>query len=171
MGHLYKPFGTIWVDRVSRGGSGKVKICPRMAWIWLWSRPEAPKLVNDPWNGPKGVTPTARDWFEPISWPFKAFQPLYIKQNINYLIMWKLSISEIELINGQFWGAMGWDGFFPREPLASMDFRWFCYPLTITINYFFTNWPLVNNGVWKYKPKKVHDSIYLWWNMKCNIWQ
>ena len=34
-------------------GSGKVKICPRMAWIWLWSRPEAPKLVNEPWNGPK----------------------------------------------------------------------------------------------------------------------
>ena len=40
-------------DRVGRVGSGKVKICPRMPWIWLWSRPEAPKLVNEPWNGPK----------------------------------------------------------------------------------------------------------------------
>ena len=40
-------------DPVGRVGSGKVKICPRMAWIWLWIRPEASKLVNEPWNGPK----------------------------------------------------------------------------------------------------------------------
>ena len=26
-----------------------------------------------------------------------------------------------------------------QEPLASMVFRWFCSPLTITINYFFNN--------------------------------
>ena len=34
-----------------------------------------------------------------------------------------------------FWEL--WDGtvFFLQEQLASMDFRWFCYPLTITIKY------------------------------------
>ena len=34
----------------------------------------------------------------------------------------------LEVSNGHFLGAMGWDGFFPQEPLTSMDFRWFCYP-------------------------------------------
>ena len=61
-------------------GVRKVKICPRMTWIWLWSRPEAPKWVNDPWNGSQMVSPTALDWFESISWPFEALQPLYIKE-------------------------------------------------------------------------------------------
>ena len=63
-----------------QGGSGKVKICPGMAWIWLWSRPEAPKWVNDPWNGSQMVPPTAPDWFKSISWPFGTLQPLYIKK-------------------------------------------------------------------------------------------
>ena len=47
--------------------------------------------------------------------------------------------SALEVNNGHFLGAMGYDGFFLREPLASMVFRWFCSPLTITItiNYFF----------------------------------
>ena len=47
--------------------------------------------------------------------------------------------SRIEVNNGHFLGAMGYNGFFLREPLASMVFRWFCSPLTITItiNYFF----------------------------------
>ena len=80
MGLVYKPFGTIQIWPSWQGGSGKVKICPKMAWIWLWSRPEAPKLVYDHCNGPKMVPPTAPDWFESISWPFKAFQPLYIKE-------------------------------------------------------------------------------------------
>ena len=52
------------------------------------------------------------------------------------------SIFDIEVKNGHFLGTMGYDGFFPQEPLASMVFRWFCSPLTITINYFFNNWPL-----------------------------
>ena len=113
MGHLYKPFGTIKIWPSWQGGSGKVKICPRMAWIWLWSRPEAPKLVYDPWNGPKMFPPTTRDWFKSISWPFKALQPLYIKKNINYHILPKISISEILtftasndqtiLFGGDFW--------------------------------------------------------------------
>ena len=46
--------------------------------------------------------------------------------------------NNLEVSNGHFLGAMGWDVFFPRELLASMDFRWFRHPLTITINYFFT---------------------------------
>ena len=95
------PVQAIW-DHLSwpswQGGSGKVKICPRMAWIWLWSRPEAPKLVYDPWNGPKMFPPTTRDWFKSISWPFKALQPLYIKKNINYLILSKILISEISTL-------------------------------------------------------------------------
>ena len=92
VGHLYKPFGTMKIWPSWQGGSGKVKICPRMAWIWLWSRSEAPKLVYDPWNGPKMVPPTAPDWFESIFWPFEALQPLYIKKNTNYLNMWKLAV-------------------------------------------------------------------------------
>ena len=80
VGHSYKPFGTMKIWPSWQGGSGKVKICPRMAWIWLWSRSEAPKLVSDPWNGPKMVPPTAPDWFESISLSFKALQPLYIKK-------------------------------------------------------------------------------------------
>ena len=40
---------------------------------------------------------------------------------------------------GEQWSFFGSDGFFPREPLASMVFQWFCSPLTITINYFFNN--------------------------------
>ena len=61
-----------------------------------------------------------------------------------FMVQW-LSSSIFPCSRGEqlsFLGAMGWDVFFPREPLASMDFRWFCYPLTITINSFFTNWPL-----------------------------
>ena len=50
------------------------------------------------------------------------------------------------LFKGEQWSFSGSDGmglFFLRERLSSMDFRWFCFPLTITINYFFfTNWPL-----------------------------
>ena len=99
MGHLYKPFGTMKIWPSWQGGSGKVKICPRMAWIWLWSRSEAPKLVYDRWNGPKMVPPTAPDWFESISWSFKALQPLYIKKNINHLILSKILISEISTLN------------------------------------------------------------------------
>ena len=50
-----------------------------------------------------------------------------------------LLVSKIEVNNGHFLVAMGYNGFFLREPLASMVFRWFCSPLTITINYFFNN--------------------------------
>ena len=77
------PVQAIWDQKIWprwQRGSGKVKICPRRAWIWLWSRPDAPKLVNEPWNGSQMVPPTALDWFESISWPFEALQPLYIKE-------------------------------------------------------------------------------------------
>ena len=84
------PVQAIW-DHLSwpswQGGSGKVKICPGMALIWLWSRPEAPKGVNDPWNGSQMVSPTAPDWFESPSWPFEALQPLCIKKyQISYIV-------------------------------------------------------------------------------------
>ena len=45
-----------------------------------------------------------------------------------------LLVSKIEVNNGHFLGAMGYDGFFQREPLASMVFRWFLGYSTITIN-------------------------------------
>ena len=66
------------------------------------------------------------------------YQPL---QNSNSWLVYARSVAHlllcVEMSNGHFLGAMGWDVFFPREPLASMDFRCFCHPLTITINYFF----------------------------------
>ena len=59
------------IDRVGRGGAGKVKIGQNIAqnWprFWLWSPLEAPKCVKDPWNGPQMIPPTAPDWFESIS--------------------------------------------------------------------------------------------------------
>ena len=39
-----------------------------------------------------------------------------------------IALFEIGVSNGNFLGAMGWDVFFSREPLASMDFQCFCYP-------------------------------------------
>ena len=35
------------------GGVREGQNLPQNGWIWLWSRPEASKLVNEPWNGPK----------------------------------------------------------------------------------------------------------------------
>ena len=69
------------------------------------------------------------------------YQPL---QNSNNWLVYARSVAHlllcVEVSNGHFLGAMGWDVFFPaRTMMALMDFRWFCYPLTITINYFFTN--------------------------------
>ena len=64
-----------------------------------------------------------------------------IIKSTNFFIFY-VPLEGLEVNNGHFLGAMGYDGFFPREPLASMVFRWFCSPLTITINYFFNNWPL-----------------------------
>ena len=53
---------------------------------------------------------------------------------------------------GEQWSFFGSDGirmecFFSREPLASIVFRWFCYPLTITINYILFYYPTIGlNG-------------------------
>ena len=78
-----------------QGGSGKVKICPRMAWIWLCCRPEVPNWVNDSWNGPQMVHTPSPDWFKSISRTFEAWQPLYMKKSqiiltceINDLTFW-----------------------------------------------------------------------------------
>ena len=66
-------------------GSGKVKICLRMAWVWLWGRPEVPKWVDDPPNEPQMIPPTTPDWSESISWHLKALQPSYIKETLTIL--------------------------------------------------------------------------------------
>ena len=98
VGQLYKPFQTIKIWLSWHGGSGKVKICPRMAWIWLWSRPEAPKLVNEPWNGPKWFPQLPVIDLSPFPDLLKHYS-LYILKNINYLILSKILISEISTLN------------------------------------------------------------------------
>ena len=39
---------------------------------------------------------------------------------------------------------MQWQCFFFRAPLPTMVFQWFCYPMTITIEWFFAEWPLTS---------------------------
>jgi len=52
---------------------------------------------------------------------------------------------EVEVSNGHFWER--WDEmFFSARTMALMDYRWFCYPLTITINYFFYQLTIGLNG-------------------------
>ena len=53
VGHLYKPFGTIWVDRVGRGGQGRSKSAPEWPEFGFWAVQRLPKLVNEPWSRPK----------------------------------------------------------------------------------------------------------------------
>ena len=43
------------------------------------------------------VPPTARDWFESISWPFKALQPLYIKKTLIILYCQKYWFLKFQL--------------------------------------------------------------------------
>ena len=59
-----------------------------------------------------------------------------------------------------FWERCDMMVFFPREPLASMVFWWFCSPLTITINYFlktdhWTRWFF--NGFGVIQPSPFND--------------
>ena len=59
LGHMYKPFWTMKNWSGWQGGSGKVKIWPRMglAYVhfWLWSPLETPKWGQDPGNGLKSI--------------------------------------------------------------------------------------------------------------------
>ena len=94
VGHLYKPFGTTKIWPSWQGGSGKVKICPRMAWIWLWSRPEAPNWSDNPEMDP--IWPPQLALIDLSPFPdLSKHCSLYISKNINYLILLKISISEI----------------------------------------------------------------------------
>ena len=53
------------------------------------------------------------------------YQPL---QNSNSWLVYARSVAHlllcVEVSNGHFLGAMGWDVFFPREPLASNHWHW-----------------------------------------------
>ena len=112
VGHLYKPFRTIWVDRVGRGGQGRSKSAPE----WPESGFGA---VQRPLNG--SMTPEMDPKWSP-QLPLIDLSPfpdlskhcsLYISKNINYLILPKISISEILtftasndqtiLFGGDFW--------------------------------------------------------------------
>ena len=55
----------------------------------------APKNWSMKWT--QNGSPSARDWFESTSWPFKALQSSYSK-TINDLILSKILISEISIL-------------------------------------------------------------------------
>ena len=61
VGHMYKPFWTKKIWPGWQGGSGKVKIWPRMGLtyihFWLRSLLDAPKCVKDSGNGPQMIPP------------------------------------------------------------------------------------------------------------------
>ena len=73
-----EPFWTkkIWLGW--QGGSGKVKIWPRMglAYVhfWLWSPLETPKWVKDPRNGLKSIRGSWGDHLRSISGVFDPFR-------------------------------------------------------------------------------------------------
>ena len=94
VGHLYKPFRTIWVDRVGRGGQGRSKSAPE----WPESGFGA---VQRPLNG--SMTPEMDPKWSP-QLPLIDLSPFpdllkhdspYIWKNTNYLNMWKLPIFDI----------------------------------------------------------------------------
>ena len=93
-----------------QGGSGKVKICPRMAWIWLLSRPEAPKLVNEPWNGPKwfpqlpviDLSPFPDSLKHCSHYILKKYQFYYIVKIIDF---WNFNFHRFKRPNDPFFGG------------------------------------------------------------------
>ena len=94
VGHLYKPFRTIWVDRFGRGGQGRSKSAPEWPEFGLGA-------VQSPSNGSKTLkwTPYGPPKLALIDLsPFPDLSKhcsLYISKNINYLILLKISISKI----------------------------------------------------------------------------
>ena len=53
---------------------------------------------------------------------FFLFNLLYLQNALTFLSVFFVLLSELEVNNGHFLGAMGYDGFFTQEPLASMVF-------------------------------------------------
>ena len=95
VGHLYKPFRTIWVDRVGRGGQGRSKSAPE----WPESGFGA---VQRPLNGsmtpemdPKWSAQLPLIDLNPFPDLIKHYNLYIYIKNIKYLIMWNVSISEI----------------------------------------------------------------------------
>ena len=117
-----------------------------MAWIWLWSRPEAPKLVYDPWNGPKMFPPTARDWFKSISWPFKALQHSYIKKTLIILYGQECCFLIFQLC------ALG-HGKCTKLPVFFSEF-W--------VQNFESFWNFQKSLWWPKKPWNCHKTIHIW---------
>ena len=94
-GQLYKPFGTTKIWPSWQGGVREGQNLPQNGLNLALEPSRGPQIGQWTLKWTQMVPPTARDWFESISWPFKALQPLYTKKNINYLILWKVLISEI----------------------------------------------------------------------------
>ena len=73
-------FGPKKFDQVGRGGSGKVKIWPRMGFayihFWLQSLLETPKWAMDPRNGLKSIRGSWGDHLGSISGVFDPFRGL-----------------------------------------------------------------------------------------------
>ena len=94
VGHLYKPFGTIWVDRVGRGGQGRSKSAPEWPEFGFGAVQRPPNWSENPEMDP--IWPPQLALIDLSPFPdLSKHCSLYISKNINYLILLKISISEI----------------------------------------------------------------------------
>ena len=93
-GHLYKPFRTIWVDRVGRGGQGRSKSAPEWPEFGFGAVQRPPNWSMNPEMDPNG-SPNCPwlIWVHFLTvWSIAA---IIYQKNINYLILWKVWISEM----------------------------------------------------------------------------
>ena len=99
VGHMYKPFWTKKIWPGWQGGSGKVKIWPRMglAYVhfWLWSPLETPKWVKDPRNGLKSIRGSWGDHLRSIS---GVFHTTFMYFSINSKNIWHFDRQKLTVL-------------------------------------------------------------------------
>ena len=95
--HLYKPFRTIWVDQVGRGGQGRSKSAPEWPESGFGAVQRPPNWSMNPEMDPKCFPQLPVIDSSPFPDLLKHYS-LYILKNINYLILSKILISEISTL-------------------------------------------------------------------------
>ena len=158
---MYKPFWTKKIWPGWQGGSGKVKIWPRMglAYIhfWLQSLLESPKWVKDSGNGPKMIPPTAPDWFESISGVLQR-QAKWLKHSLQ---LCSVIISDNKE-NGKFVLDVIWEPPRPPSPYFNDWHSKLVPPKRKKINWIWIHTTACLEQQWATKTFKPH------WNMNEN---
>ena len=94
VGHLYKPFGTIWVDRVGRGGQGRSKSAPEWLEFGFGAVQRSPHWSMTPEMDPKCFPQLPVIDSSPFPDLLKHYSLYILKKHYNLLLP-KISISEI----------------------------------------------------------------------------